>query len=109
MNYVAFAGIHSTELGERSPLTVYSEGDVSFCDSDPRHDGLAGVRSGVLLGNSLQLQGVTIAEHLVGDPERQVRSVLAGKSEAAVERREGNKGIWGTFISVALIVEPGQM
>lgn len=52
-------------FSEKTPLTIYSQRDISLCNSNAGHDGLAGVCSCVFLGNSLQLQGVTVAEHLV--------------------------------------------
>ena len=79
---------------KKKPLTIYSESDISFCDSNPGHDGLAGVCSSILLGNSLQLQGVTITEHLVRNPEgtseQRVRKRMS-KKERARRCREGKK------------------
>lgn len=52
-------------FSEKNSLTIYCQSDISFCNSNAGHDGLAGVCSCVFLGNGLQLQGVTVAEHLV--------------------------------------------
>lgn len=86
---------------ERKALTIYSKSDISFCNSNPGYNGLAGVCSSIFLGNSLQLQGVTITEHLLRDPERQVKSVLEQErmrcwGEEADERRLGDLYQWPT-------------
>lgn len=91
---------------EKKPLTVHGQSDISLCHPNPRHDGLAGVCSSILLGNSLQLQGVAIAEHLGRNPERGVRSVLG--RERRSEGRRGRQRNPGPFISGPLIVEPAQ-
>lgn len=98
---------------KRKPLTIYSESDISFCDSNPGHDGLAGVCSSILLGNSLQLQGVTITEHLVRNPEgtseQHVRGRMSKKERARRCREEKRQTKeTGTFISGPLSVEAAQ-
>lgn len=72
---IIYSSLSTWTNSREQTLTINCQGDVSFCNSDARHDGLAGVCSSVFLGNSLQVQGVTVAEHLVRDPQRQVISV----------------------------------
>lgn len=74
----------------KKSLTIYCQSDISFWNSYTRNNGLAGVCSSILLGNSLQLQGVAITEHLVRDPKRQVRNVLEREKarNKAVEGRQ---------------------
>lgn len=81
----------------KKPLTIDSQSDFSFCNSNPRHDGLAGVCPSILLGNSLQLQGVAITEHLARNQERQV-----------CQREKEQRDEYRTCITGPLIVEAAQ-
>lgn len=59
----------------KTRLTVHRQSHVPLCHSDSGHDGLAGVRSSVLLRHSFQLQGVAVAEHLEGSREEGQRGM----------------------------------
>lgn len=75
-------------------LTVDSERDVPLSHTDAGDDGLAGIRPSILLGDSLQLQGVAITEHL--RRERRGRRARRGgrgeNRERGVDRRDKRRG-----------------
>jgi hypothetical protein len=71
-------------------LTVDSERDVPLSHTDPGDDGLAGIRPSILLGDSLQLQGVAITEHL-GRETRGRRERRGGRGGVR-GRRDGEEG-----------------
>lgn len=82
-------------------LTVDRQRHVPLRHSDSGHDGLAGVRPGVLLRHSFQLEGVAVAEHLQERKERREMNGCEKKNQGTCENVERTLGeARGTSLSL---------